>query len=71
MRHEGSEIIYLIKKWHGRIIVSQRVPLMILGEVRGEVSDERVEGPRSKELYSMLPLIGTNQLGVCNDLDRC
>lgn len=71
MRHERSMIIYLIEKWHGGIIVSESVPLMVLGEVGGEVSDERVEGPSTKELYSMLPLVGANQFGVCNDLDRC
>lgn len=64
-------IIYLVEEWHGSIIVSQRVPLMVLGEIRGEISDERVEGPSTKELYSMLPLVGANQLRVCNDLDGC
>lgn len=70
MGHNRVGIICTVKERRAGRIYGERVPVTI-GEVGGEVSDERVEGPRTEELYSMLPLVGANEFGVGDDLYGC
>jgi hypothetical protein len=45
------------------------VPRMVIGEVGGEVSHERVEALRPEELESVLPLSGADERRVGDDLN--
>ena len=44
---------------------------MIVRKIRRKIPDERIEGPSTKKLYGMLPLVGTNEIGICDDFNRC
>ncbi len=46
------------------------VPRVVRGQVRGKVADERVERLGAEELDGVLPLLGPDELGVGNDLER-
>jgi len=45
------------------------IPRVVGGEIRCKVADERIKRLGPEELNSMLPLIGTDKIRVCNDFE--
>ena len=49
-------------------IAARRLPLFFVGEIRGEVTNEGIQGSSAKKLKGELPLLGPNKAGVGDDL---